>query len=196
VIQFRRLGSLLLGLWLGANIAVDLAVTQNFSTVDRFLASPGSVATSVQLNKIGRVDAREILRRNAAEENNFLFENFEIVEAFLGTVMFLLFLFGDRPQVSMLAMTALMLAIVLTQHFALSPQVAAIGRNIAGLPKESAEVKKFWMFHGFYSAAELAKIGIGIIFAVRLTFRKKEDPNHFKREYEASMKIKSVKKAG
>lgn len=197
MIQFRRLVSILLGLWLGANIVVDLAVTQNFSTVDRFLASPGSVAASIQLNKIGRADAREILRRNAAEENNVLFDNFEIAEAFLGAILFLLLLFGDRPQISMLAMTFLMLAIVLTQHFALSPQITAMGRNIAALPKESAAVKKFWMFHGFYSGSELLKIGIGIAFAARLIFRNKQDPDMFKKQYEASRKASATaKKAG
>ena len=54
VIQYRRLCALLLGAWLGAGILADVAVTQNFQAVDRFLQAPGSVATSVALKAIGR----------------------------------------------------------------------------------------------------------------------------------------------
>ena len=85
---------MLLGLWLGAGIVTDIAVTQNFSTVDRFLQTPGSIATSIELNRLGRPAVREILRRNAAEENNFLFEAWERAEIAIGILLFLLILFG------------------------------------------------------------------------------------------------------
>ena len=78
VIQYRRLSALLLGVWLGASItSTDLAVTQNFQTIDRFLDTPGNAATSAQLNEIGRARERIVLRRNAAEENNWIFLNWE-----------------------------------------------------------------------------------------------------------------------
>ena len=186
MIQFRRLVSVLLGLWLGAGILTDIAVTQNFATVDRFLQTPGSVATSIELNRLGRDSMREILRRNAAEENNAIFDSWELCEIAIGCLLFLLILFGDRPQVNMLALSALMTVIVLIQHFALSPQVATLGRAIVGLPKEAEEVKRFWMLHGFYSGSELLKLGIGLLFVLRLVLRRKQDPDHFKKEYEAN----------
>ena len=73
-------------------------MTQNFQTVDRFLETPGSVTTSAQLNQIGRTEERFILRRNAGEENNWIFLNWERVELALGGALFLLLLFGSRPQ--------------------------------------------------------------------------------------------------
>ena len=51
VIQYRRIAAILLGVWLGAGIFADLAVTQNFQTVDRFLAAPGSIGTTVELKR-------------------------------------------------------------------------------------------------------------------------------------------------
>ena len=177
---------MLLGLWLGAGIVTDVTVTTNFSTVDRFLQSPGSIATSIELNKIGRDRLREILRRNAGEENNYIFENFELAELGLGAVLFFVLLFGDRPQISMLAFTAVMEVIVGVQHFFLSPQITALGRQIVGLAKSTPEYQRFWMFHGIYSGSEILKLVIGIAFFLRLVIRQKPDPNQFAKEYAAT----------
>ena len=99
MIQFRRLAALLIGAWLGAGILADVAVTQNFQAVDRFLQAPGSVSTSLALNAVGRDKERFILRRNAGEENNWIFLNWERVELRCsGAALFLLLLFGERPQ--------------------------------------------------------------------------------------------------
>jgi len=186
VIQYRRLASLLLGAWLGAGILTDIAVTQNFQTVDRFLETPGSATTSTQLNKIGRAEVRVILRRNAGEENNWIFLNWERVELALGGALFILLLFGSRPQKLTLAFCAAMLLIVVAQHFLLAPQITEIGRKVDELPPADPEVHKFWMLHGFYSGLEILKLVVGFAFAIRLTIRKKIDQDHFVREYAAS----------
>lgn len=186
MIQYRRLASLLLGAWLGAGILTDIAVTQNFQTVDRFLETPGSATTSTQLNKIGRAEVRVILRRNAGEENNWIFLNWERVELALGGALFILLLFGSRPQKLTLAFCAAMLLIVVAQHFLLAPQITEIGRKVDELPPADPEVHKFWMLHGFYSGLEILKLVVGFAFAIRLTIRKKIDQDHFVREYAAS----------
>ncbi len=192
MIQYRRLVSLLLGAWLGAGILTDIAVTQNFQTVDRFLETPGSATTSAQLNQIGRTEARVILRRNAGEENNWIFLNWERVELALGGALFILLLFGSRPQKLMLGFCAAMLLIVMAQHFLLAPQIAEIGRRVDELPAADPEVHKFWMLHGFYSGLDILKLVVGFAFAVRLTVRKKIDKDHFVREYAASVPDRGV----
>lgn len=186
MIQFRRLVSVILGVWLGAGIAVDLAVTQNFAAVDRFLSNPGSVAAAVQLNQMGKDKIRPLLRRNAAEENNAIFENWERIEMALGTVLFLLLLFGERPQMSMLTMTGAMILIVVLQHFLLSSNIAELGRVVPDLPPESATVRRFWKYHGIYSGSELLKLAVGFAFAFRLVLGRKRDRDHFKNEFEAA----------
>jgi hypothetical protein len=192
VIQYRRLASLLLGAWLGAGILTDIAVTQNFQTVDRFLEAPRSATTSAQLNKIGRAEERVILRRNAGEENNWIFLNWERVELALGGALFILLLFGSRPQKLMLGLCAAMLLIVVAQHFLFAPQIAEIGRRVDDLSPGDPEVHKFWMLHGFYSGLEILKLVAGFAFAVRLSFRKRIAQDHFVREYAASIPDRGV----
>jgi hypothetical protein len=185
VIQYRRIAALLLGVWLGAGIFADVAVTQNFQTVDRFLSAPGSVGAAVELNRMGRDRERVILRRNAGEENNFLFENWERMELMLGAALLATLFFGERPNKLMLGAALAMWLIVVAQHFALSPQVTELGRKIADQPGDDSLNKTFWMFHGIYSGSEILKLLVGLGLAVRLSMRGKPDRDRFAKEYDA-----------
>jgi hypothetical protein len=195
VIQYRRLTALLLGAWLGGSILTDVAVTQNFSTVDRFLKAPGNAVTSEKLNVIGRPTERLILRRNAAEESNWIFLNWERLEFVLGGGFFLLLLFGDRPQIMMLALSLVMLAIVVVQHFLLTPEITDLGRVIDDLQNTDPEYGRFWTLHGFYSALDILKMLVGFGLAVRLIVRRKADKEVFAREYAANLR-EGVTKVG
>lgn len=192
MIQYRRLSAFILGAWLGASILADVAVTQNFQAVDRFLASPGNPGTSDRLNEIGRARERVILRRNAAEENNWIFLNWERVELALGAGLFLLFLFGDRPQKLPLALSCAMFAIVAAEHFLLTPRITALGRVIDDLSQTDPEYGKFWVLHGFYSGLDLLKMLAGFILAARLAVRRRPDREQFAREYAALMPEKMM----
>jgi hypothetical protein len=183
VIQYRRLSALLLGAWLGASIFADVAVTQNFQTVDRFLSAPVDAATSVDLNAIGRDRERAILRRNAAEENNWIFTNWERAEFFLGLTLLMLFLFGERPQKLLLAGSILLIALVAVEHFLLTPRIVELGRIVDRLPSSDPRYKTFWMLHGLYSGADILKMFVQIGLAARLMFRQKPDKDRFAREY-------------
>jgi hypothetical protein len=192
VIQYRRLAAFVLGAWLGAGIFADVAVTQNFQTVDRFLAEPGSISTTVELGKLGRARLRPILRRNAGEENNVIFENWERAEILVASALLLLLLFGPRPQKLMLITAATMLVIVLAQHFYLSPETASLGRQLADLPPDDPLTKKFWTFHGIYSGSEILKLLVGFVLAARLGLRRKQDPERFAKEYQAGKRTATV----
>jgi hypothetical protein len=189
VIQYRRLAALLIGVWLGAGVLADVAVTQNFQAVDRFLQAPGSVSTSAALNAVGRDKERFILRRNAAEENNWIFLNWERVELALGGLLFLLLLFGERPQKLLIVLCAAMFLIVAGEHFYLTPMITDLGRRVEDLPAADPDVKTFWILHGFYSGFDILKLLLGVAFAVRLAIKRKPDQDHFVREYAASMPV-------
>jgi hypothetical protein len=184
VIQYRRLAALVLGIWLGAGVFADIAVTQNFATVDRFLAAPGNILSATELTKIGRERERVLLRRNAGEENNFIFENRERAEFVIGAVLIFVLAFGGRPDKLMLSPAAAMLVLVAVQHFYLSPQVADLGRRISDLPPKDPLNATFWTFHGIYSGIEILKLLLGAGLAVRLSLRPKSDPDHFAKKYE------------
>ncbi len=187
MIQYRRLAALLLGIWLGASILADVAVTQNFQTVDRFLQTPDSVSTSAALHDIPRDRMRFILRRNAAEENNWIFVNWERAEVVLGCLLFLLLLFGERPQIMLMALCAAMILIVGVEHFALTPTITDLGRRVDDLPVTDPGYKRFWLMHGLYSGLDILKMLMMAAFAARLVIKRKPDPNYFAKEFEASM---------
>ena len=189
MIQFRRLSALLLGAWLGASIVADVAVTQNFQTVDRFLQTPGNPGTSAQLNEIGWARERVILRRNAGEENNWIFLNWERVELVIGTGLFFLLLFGDRTQKLMLGLSIALLAIVAAEHFLFTPRIIDLGRVIDDLPASDPQYKTFWTLHGVYSGLDILKMLVAFGMAVRLVIRSKPDSDHFAREYAAKIPV-------
>jgi hypothetical protein len=179
VIQYRRIAAIALGGWLGAATFADFAVTQNFQTVDRFLSSPGSNATAMELQKIGAERERPILRRNAGEENGFLFEGWETAELAIGAVLIGLLLAGGKRSGLLLAPAVLMLVIVATQRFYLSPEVTGLGRRIADLsaadPRGPQLDSQFWTAHGIYSGLEIFKLLLGAFLAVLLVLPHKRD---------------------
>jgi len=187
VIRNRRLSALLLGAWLGASILTDVAVTQNFQAVDRFLAAPGNAATSSELNAIGPARERVILRRNAGEENNWIFLNWERVEFALGGGLFLLFLLGDKPQKSRVALSIVLLAIVAAEHFLLTPRITDLGRIVDDLPAADPQYKTFWTLHGVYSGLDILKMLVMFGLAARLAILSKPDWDLFMREYATSV---------
>ena len=186
MIHYRRLAALLLGAWLGASILTDVAVTRNFQAVDRFLETPGSVSTSSQLDELGRNRVRVILRRNAGEENNWIFENWERAEILLGTGLLLLLIFGGRPKKLMMGLCAGMLVIVLAEHFLLAPGIVDLGRRVDDLPATDPASKRFWMLHGVYSGMDILKMLLGFGLGARIAIRRKADPELFAREYAAT----------
>ena len=194
MIQYRRIPAILLGIWLGAGILADVAVTQNFQTVDRFLADPGNTATSIRLAEIGRARERVILRRNAGEENNWIFENWERVEIFVGAGLFLLLAFGERPHKLTLGLAAAMLVIVAAEHFLLTPQIIDLGRRIDDLPPADPATKKFWMLHGFYSGLDILKLLAGFGMAARIIVKRKVDKDLFAREYRQPLRKQTLAK--
>ncbi len=172
----------MLGGWLGAATFADVAVTQNFQTVDRFLRSPGSNVTALELQQIGADRERPILRRNAGEENGFLFEGWETAELGIGAVVIGLLLAGGKRSGLVLSPAVLMLLIVAAQRFYLSPEVTGLGRRIADLsaadPSGPQLNSRFWTAHGLYSGLEILKLLLGAFLAVVLVLPRKRDPEH------------------
>ncbi len=172
MIRNRSLPILLLGVWLGASILVDLAVTQNFQTVDRFLAAPGNPATTGQLDAIGRSQERVILRKNAAEENNWTFLNWERAELVIGVALLAILMREARSERFPLMAAVALLVMIAGEHFLLTPQITSLGRVVDDLTSSDPQYRTFWMLHGFYSGLEILKMLIIFGLAARLTFAR------------------------
>ncbi|HKD08644.1 MAG TPA: hypothetical protein VKB79_22265 [Bryobacteraceae bacterium] len=167
MIQYRRIAGFVLGAWLGAAAFADFAVTENFRAVDRFLRLPGSAGASAEIGTIGGERLRPLLRRNAGEENNVIFNDWETAELIIGIALIGL-LFADHVRGRIMSLAAAMLAIVAVQRFYLSPEVADLGRQIADLPPSAPVNSRFWTLHGVYSGIEVAKLLAGVLLAVPL----------------------------
>ena len=75
--QFHRLASFIIGIWLGVSVFMDFVATQNFQMVNRVLISSDIRAVETA-RKLGEADApRQLLRYFAGEINRYLFEQWE-----------------------------------------------------------------------------------------------------------------------
>ncbi len=149
----------------------DVAVTQNFQAVDRFLAAPGNATTAAQISTIGRVQERVILRRNAAEENNWIFLNWERVEIAIGIVLLALLL-ADRASGILLGGSVLLMVVLAAEHFFLTPAITSLGRIVDSLQSSDPQYKTFWLLHGFYSGLDILKMLVAGGLAARIVLAR------------------------
>jgi hypothetical protein len=164
VVQYRNLCALTLGIWLGAGILADVAVTQNFQAVDRFLAGRSAQEAAVE---------RPLLRRNAAEENAWIFTNWERAELVLGAGLFFCFLADGHSRKLLPALCLAMVAMVAAEHFFLTDAIIELGRRVDDLAPSDPAVRHFWILHGLYSGLDLLKLAVGFGLAVSLTYERK-----------------------
>ena len=168
--DLTRIATLWLGAWLGASVFMDVMATQNFRSVDRLLTSPPMVVAQ-RVQAIGGHDAaRAFLRFQSSELNRQYFTSWENVQIVLGILLIgTLFAAGHRNKVT-LWLPGLMLLVTLLMHFFLTPEITRMGRAMDFTPigQPSPNSTRFWMFHGFYSALELIKLGWGVAIAVWL----------------------------
>ena len=165
VIHYRSLTVFLLGAWLGASILADVAVTQNFQAVDRFLASAG-------MDQASRTTERVLMRRNAADENAWIFLNWERAEFIVDAVLAMLLIRGNRMA---LIGIILVLAILAVEHFFLTPRIISLGGSVDSLKPGEAQYKTFWMLHGFYSGLDILKMLIVFALAARAVWTKPQN---------------------
>jgi hypothetical protein len=174
VIHARRAILFLLGIWIGGSLLVSFATYANFSNIDDVLQTPGSVRASVELNKLGRDDARLLLRRYVGEDNADVIFNWERISAAIGVSLFFLLLFADQPHKVTLGGVLLMTAIVLGQHF-ITPEIADLARKMDDLPADDPMHATFGALHGTYASLEILKVLTGLIVAWRLTRRERRE---------------------
>jgi hypothetical protein len=66
---------------------------------------------------------------------------------------------------------------VLLQHFALTPNVASLGRELdripAGQQSGNPIVARFWTFHGIYSGCEILKMVLIAALGIRLATNRR-----------------------
>ena len=184
--NFRRLAAFILGVWMAGSALMDIVAIQNFHSVDRLIAEPGTGAAA-QVRSIGHDGTRLLLRRHAAEQNRWYFEHWERVQFGIALCLGLVLLFGVYPNKFRLLLCLLMFLIVATDRFVLTPEITTLGRALDYSPTyaPSKDRDRFGTFHTLYSSLELAKLGIGFFLAGALLLRRRHDRGRFARNADA-----------
>jgi hypothetical protein len=164
--KIRYLACWLLGAWIAGSLFMILVATQNFRSVDRLLSAPAGAMA--QIEKLGHDEARTFLRYQVSEQNRWYFETWEKIQLGLGLALLAVTLRQGRLA---WALAATMFALLLAQRFWITPEIVRLGRLIDFAP-QAPERAIFWMFHGIYSAVELAKLALGFWVSGQLIFGK------------------------
>jgi hypothetical protein len=156
--HFRRLATFLIGLWLGGGVFMDFVATQSFASVERLLP---------QVKTIRRDDARGLLRRHAAEQNRFLFEQWERVQFGLALALFLTLLASPTDKTAF-GLCLFMTLVVFADRFFFTPEMAR-------LAAESPVPANFSTLNEFYGGFEIAKNAAAVVAATKLMVRRRRD---------------------
>ena len=176
--HYRRIVCFLLGVWLGGGILMAWYGARSFSTVETIMnqSNPGFV---VQTKPLGPAATRTVLRYIVAEQNRWLFRNWEYMQIALASLFFCYLLFGTMEGKFSLGVMLAMLALTVIQRFLISPDLGITGRTLDFAPADLAvqEHARFWLVHNAYLAVEALKFGLGLILGIIvMSPRRSADP--------------------
>src|SRR3954454_19657853 len=162
--HYRRILCLLLGLWLGGGIVMAWFGARSFQTVHRVMNQSNPVF-ALQTRPLGQANTRMVLRYQIAEENRFLFQNWEYMQIALGVFFFSYMLFGTLENKFSLGLALLMVILTGVERFGISSELGSIGKTLDYVPADAvnAERAKFWMLHSAYLGCEALKYGVGLV---------------------------------
>jgi len=176
--HYRRIVCFLLGIWLGGGILMAWYGARSFGTVESIMqqSNPGFV---VQTKPLGPAMTRTVLRYIVAEQNRWLFRNWEYMQIVLACLFFCYLLFGTTEGKFSLGVMLAMLALTVMQRFLISPDLGITGRTLDFAPTDLAaqEHARFWLVHNAYIAVEALKFGLGLILGIIvMSSRRSADP--------------------
>jgi len=151
---------------------------RSFGTVESIMqqSNPGFV---VQTKPLGPAMTRTVLRYIVAEQNRWLFRNWEYMQIVLACLFFCYLLFGTTEGKFSLGVMLAMLALTVMQRFLISPDLGITGRTLDFAPTDLAaqEHARFWLVHNAYLAVEALKFGLGLILGIIvMSSRRSADP--------------------
>ena len=151
---------------------------RSFGTVEDIMTQ-SNPAFLVQTKPLGPVVTRLVLRHAVAEQNRWMFRNWETMQIGLGVLLFCYLLFGTTEgKVSLGVMLALLLLTVF-QRLAISPELGNAGRALGYIAGDLAgqERARFWVLHNAYLVVEALKLGLGAILgAIVMSRKRSSDP--------------------
>jgi hypothetical protein len=176
--HYRRIVCFLLGVWLGGGLLMAWFGARGFGTVDTILTQANPAFVS-QTKPLGPAVTRLTLRYVLAEQNRWLFRNWENMQLALGTVFFCYLLFGTLEGKVSLGVMLAMILLTLLQRVLISPEIGVTARIMEYAPGDLAaqERARFWLLHNAYLGVEALKFGFGLILGIIvMSGRRLADP--------------------
>lgn len=162
----------LLGGWVIGTLILFTVAPSNFHTIDRLLRESSEAVFRAEVARVGEAGARQMLRYLASELNRLFFGLWNIAQLGLGAgVLGSLWGLGGAGRARRLVW--LMLTLVLLMLLWLTPEITALGRRLDFMPRDPAppEMFRFRLLHAAYTAADLAKLGLGFAVIYQLVRR-------------------------
>ena len=151
---------------------------RSFGTVESIMQQ-SNPAFVVQTKPLGPAMTRMVLRYVVAEQNRWLFRNWEYMQIALASLFFCYLLFGTTEGKFSLGVMLVMLALTVMQRLLISPDLGITGRTLDFAPADLAaqEHARFWLLHNAYLAVEALKFGLGLILGIIvMSSRRSGDP--------------------
>jgi hypothetical protein len=114
--------------------------------------------------RIGRSDARDLLRYLSSELNRLFFQLWNVTQFVIGALV--VWLLAANRSVAKARWGALaMFGIVVFEIVWLTPQIISLGRGLDFVPRDPAppSLARFGIFHGLYLILEVLKLAIGVV---------------------------------
>jgi hypothetical protein len=176
----RQWTLVILGAWIAGSICMSVVATENFYTIDRLLGSRANAAFGAAVDRLGAVEARDLLRYLSSELNRLYFQLWNGAQIVLG-VLALWLLSGStarplgRDKIAKWGIAA-MLAIVVLMLVYLTPAIVTLGRSLDFVPRDPAPpgMSRFWILHAAYTSLEMLKLVIALLVAMSLARQRDE----------------------
>jgi hypothetical protein len=160
---------LVMGAWLMGSICTSIVATQNFYTIDRLLAGSPNTHFTDAVARLGRPQARDLLRYLSSELNRLYFQLWNVAQLALGAIVLLLLVRSRPHQPASTARAAravaAMVVIVVAMAVWLTPAIVSQGRSLDFVPREPPPpgMQRFWVLHAAYTSLEMFKLIVGAV---------------------------------
>jgi hypothetical protein len=174
-VHTRRVASFLLGIWIGCSLFIGVIAFENLRSPSLVLSMPTEGASKI-LQLVPPEQAQLLLRHLAAEQNRLYFYVWEWVEILLALLLGGCLLLATQRRILPLVLCSLMLAVVLVEHIAISPELAYRGRATDFPPGSLVfgAQARVWVLSQIYVGMEITKLVMGgILISYLFYFRRR-----------------------
>lgn len=142
---------------------MGIVAMKNLRSVDDVLERQQRSGLADGVKKLGgNAPARMFLRHLAAEQNRGLFEIWDWAQIAISLALLLFIVFGTREGKITMIIALVPILILFVQHMVLMPAIVGLGRELDFMdPSVQTPIRRqFGMWHGLYSALDLAKLTV------------------------------------